>query len=84
MLQKWIVQYGELIYESVRVDSPWLRVVDGSFATCCFNNQNPFQATDYLIDLEHCRACVDQETNGESTLDFRGDERRHQRGERHL
>lgn len=41
-----------------------LRVVDGSFATCCFNNQNPFQATDYLIDLEHCRACVDQETNG--------------------
>lgn len=41
-----------------------LRVVDGTFATCCFNNQNPFEATDYTVDPVHCRSCIDQEANG--------------------
>lgn len=41
-----------------------LRVVDGTFATCCFNNQNPFLAKDYNIDPENCKACIQQEANG--------------------
>ena len=41
-----------------------LRVVDGTFATCCFNNQNPFDAVSYDIDPEHCRSCIDQEASG--------------------
>jgi pyruvate-formate lyase-activating enzyme len=41
-----------------------LRVVDGTFATCCYNNQNPFAATSDDIDPVHCRSCIDQELNG--------------------
>lgn len=41
-----------------------LRVVDGTFATCCYNNQNPFHAVSNDIDPVHCRSCVDQEANG--------------------
>lgn len=44
-----------------------LRVVDGTFATCCYNNQNPFLAQNYEIHPDHCRNCVEQEAHGQQS-----------------